>query len=176
MQMSDTWPLTAARRPLLPSASTQRRGRVLRRADYATLVKNMTDEWWERRWLRRHAMVAPFGIFATTLLLTFWLERWQWHGHASWEIMAGQVDVGAVIYAMVAVLAERGVRLMFWALDERRKWRARWRAEAQAEGRAEGMAEGEAAEAQRYENWLTKVAEEKGIPLAELLRPREDAQ
>ena len=38
------------------------------------------------------------------------------------------------------------------------------------------MAEGEAAEAQRYENWLTKVAEEKGIPLAELLRPREDAQ
>lgn len=128
----------------------------------------MTDEWWERRWLRRHAMVAPFGIFATTLLLTFWLEQWQWQGRASWEIMTGQVDVGAVIYAMAAVLAERGVRLMFWALDERRKWRARWRAEAQAEG--------EAVEAQRYEKWLTKVAEEKGIPLAELLRPREETQ
>ena len=113
-------------------------------------------------------MVAPFGIFATTLLLTFWLEQWQWQGRASWEIMTGQVDVGAVIYAMAAVLAERGVRLMFWALDERRKWRARWRAEAQAEG--------EAVEAQRYEKWLTKVAEEKGIPLAELLRPREETQ
>ena len=64
---------------------------------------------------------------------------------------------------------------MFWALDERRKWRARWRAEAQAEGRAEGRAEGQAegrAEtAQRYEKWLAQVAEEKGIPLAELLPP-----
>ena len=123
----------------------------------------MTDEWWERRWLRRHAIVAPFGIFATTLLLAFWLGQWQWQGRASWEIMAGQVDLGAVIYAMAAVLAERGVRLMFWALDERRKWRARWRAEAQAEGRAET--------AQRYEKWLAQVAEEKGIPLAELLPP-----
>ena len=117
-------------------------------------------------------MVAPFGIFATTLLLTFWLWHWQWQGRAGWEIMAGQVDVGAVIYAMAAVLAERGVRVMFWALDERRKWRAKMRAEAQAEGRAEG----EAAEAQRYEKWLTRVAEEKGIPLAELLRPREETQ
>ena len=135
----------------------------------------MTDEWWERRWLRRHAMAAPFGIFATTLLLTFWLEQWQWQGRAGWEIMAGQVDLGAVIYAMAAVLAERGVRLMFWALDERRKWRARWRAEAQAEGhaegRAEGHAEGRAETAQRYEKWLAQVAEEKGIPLAELLPP-----
>ena len=75
---------------------------------------------------------------------------------------------------------------MFWALDERRKWRARWRAEAQAEGRAkgraegrvegrvEGRAEGEAVAAQRYEGWLTKVAEERGIPLAELLPPQQE--
>ena len=139
----------------------------------------MTDEWWEGRWLRRHAMVAPFGILATTLLLTYWLERWQWHGRASWEILAGQVDVGAVIYAMVAVLVERGVRLMFWALDERRKWRARMRAEARAEGlaeglaegRTEGLAEGRTEAEQRYERWLAQVAEEKGIPLAELLPP-----
>ena len=157
------------------------------------------DEWWEeRRWLRRHAMAAPFGIFATTLLITFWLEGWQWQGSASWELMAGQVDLGAVVYAMAAVLAERGVRLMFWALDERRKWRARWRAEARAEGltegraegrtegraegrtegraegRTEGRAEGRAKEAQRYERWLAKVAEEKGIPLADLLPPEQN--
>ena len=137
--------------------------------------------------MRRHAMVAPFGILATTLLLTYWLERWQWHGRASWEILAGQVDVGAVIYAMAAVLAERGVRLMFWALDERRKWRAKMRAEARAEGLAEGLteglaegrakglaeglAEGRTEAEQRYEKWLARVAEEKGIPLAELLPP-----
>lgn len=77
------------------------------------------------------------------------------------------VDLAAVLYAMVAVLAERGARLMFWALDERRKWRAKMRAEAMAEG----LAEGEAAAAQRYEKWLAKVAEERNIPLAELLPP-----
>ena len=31
---------------------------------------------------------------------------------------------------------------MFWALDERRKWRAKARAEGLAEGRAAGRAEG----------------------------------
>ena len=135
------------------------------------------DRWLEMRWLRRHAMVAPFGIFTTTLLIAYWLEQWQWRGYTTWELMTGQVDLGAVVYAMAAVLAERGVRLMFWALDERRKWRAKWRAEARAEGLAEGLAEGKAEAAQRYENWLAKVAEERGIALAELLPPpRDDAR
>ena len=76
---------------------------------------------------------------------------------------------------------------MFWALDERRKWRAKAREEGRAEGLAEGRAEGreegraegrkegraeaEAAAAQRYEKWLSKVAEEKNIPLTDLLPP-----
>ena len=76
---------------------------------------------------------------------------------------------------------------MFWALDERRKWRAKMRAEARAEGleegraegrakgREEGRTEGQAATTQRYENWLAKVAEEKGIPLADLLPPQENS-
>lgn len=124
------------------------------------------DEWWEeRRWLRRHAMAAPFGIFATTLLITCWLEQWQWLGRAGWGLVSEQVDLSTVVYAMTAVLFERGVKFMFWALDQRRKWRAKMRADAQAE------------EAQRFENWLAKVAAEKDIPLAELMPPpREDAQ
>ena len=143
------------------------------------------DQWWERRWLRRHAMVAPFGIFATSLLITYHLERWQWHGRDSWSLVSEQVDLGTVVYAMAAVLAERGVRLMFWALDERRKWRAKARNEGHAEGHAEGRveglaegrmagrAEGQAETEQRYEGWLAKVAEEKGIALADLLPPEE---
>lgn len=124
------------------------------------------DEWWEEmRWLRRHAMAAPFGIFAATLLLTYWKEQGQWAGSASLEPAAGLVDLGAVLYAMAAVLAERGVRLMFWAWDERKKWRAK--------AREEGLAEGRAETAQRYESWLAKVAAEKGIALAELLPPEE---
>ena len=110
-------------------------------------------------------MAAPFGIFATTLLITCWLEQWQWLGRAGWGLVSEQVDLGTVVYAMTAVLFERGVKFMFWALDQRRKWRAKMRADAQAE------------EAQRFENWLAKVAAEKDIPLAELMPPpREDAQ
>ena len=152
-------------------------------------------DWWENQWLRRHATAAPFGILATALLLAFYLEKWQWHGRSSWELATAQVDIGAVLYAAAAMLAERGVRLMFWALDQRRKWRAKWRAEAVAEGHAEGIAQGivegraegvaegravgitegratgQAETQQRYDEWLARVSREKGIPLDDLLPP-----
>lgn len=142
------------------------------------------EDWQERRWLRRHAMFAPFGVFAATLLLTLYLKQWQWHGRDSWELATSQVDLGAVLYAMAAVLVERGVRAMFWALDERRKWRAQWRAAAMAEGHAEGLAlgrtegqaEGRAETRQQYHDWLAKVAQKRGIPLDELLPPNRDAE
>ena len=87
--------------------------------------------------------------------------------------MASLVDLGAVIYAAIAVLVERGVRVMFWALDERRKWRAKWRAEAQAEGRAEGRAEaftallevGRAEGNRDLEELIARIAKERGISL-----------
>lgn len=147
-------------------------------------------DWWENQWLRRHATAAPFGILATALLLAFYLEKWQWHGRSSWELATAQVDMGAVLYAAAAMLAERGVRLMFWALDQRRKWRAKWRAEAIAEGHAEGIAQGiaegraegqaegriagQAETQQRYDEWLARVSREKGIPLDDLLPPEPD--
>ena len=74
------------------------------------------------------------------------------------------VDLAAIIYGMIAVLSERGVRVMFWALDQRRQWRERWRQEARAEGREQGRAEMKA--------HLERVAREKGIDLDELL-PRD---
>ena len=104
-------------------------------------------EWWdseERRWLRRHAMAAPFGIFIATIVLGYVSAPELWGTRESLGSWASLVDLGAVVYAAIAVLAERGVRLVFWALDERRKWRERWRAQAQAEGRAQGIAEGRA--------------------------------
>lgn len=78
--------------------------------------------------------------------------------------------------------------MIFWALEERKKRRERNRAEleaeiqarveaqAQAQGklRAEGRAEGQAETAQRYEEWLAKVAEERNIPLADLLPPPQE--
>ena len=98
---------------------------------------------------------------------------------ASWRVAGSLVDLGTVLYTMAAVAVERGIRTMFWALEQHQKWRAQIRAEGQAEGRAEGRAQGqaegraqaEAATARRYEDWLAKVAKERGIDLAELLPP-----
>lgn len=118
-------------------------------------------EWWESRWLRRHAIFAPFGIFLATGLMAYWIEPGQWKGAESLQSAAELVDLAAVIYAMVAVLLERGVGMIFWALEERKKRRERWR----AEGRAEGLAEAK----QVYETVLKRVAREKGITLEELL-------
>ena len=88
-------------------------------------------EWLGMRWLRLHAMVAPFGVFAVTLLLL--ARSGQWGGWESLEPAASLVDLAAVVYGMIAVLVERGVRMVFWALDERRKWREKRRNEAQAD-------------------------------------------
>lgn len=104
-------------------------------------------QWWdseERRWLRRHAIAAPFGIFIATIVLGYVSAPELWGTRQSIGSWASLVDLGAVVYAAIAVLAERGVRVVFWALDERRKWREKWRAQAEAEGRAKGLAEGRA--------------------------------
>ena len=143
------------------------------------------EHWWaDRRWLRRHAVAAPFGVFAATMLLTLYLEQWQWPGPEGWDRAAVLADLGAVCYAMAAVAVERSIRFMFWAWEQHKKVRAQLREEGRqkglAEGEAIGLAAGEAkgasATAQRYENWLSKVAEARGIDLAELLPPDDSAQ
>ena len=116
-------------------------------------------EWREMRWLRLHAMIAPFGVFLVTVLLL--ARSGKWSGWESLESAATLVDLGAVIYAMVAVLVERGVRMVFWALDERRKWREKRREEAQADLIAEMLAEGIPQTEQELEQWARK----KGISL-----------
>jgi hypothetical protein len=118
-------------------------------------------------------MAAPFGIFLVTIILNYISAPEQWSTRESLKSVASLVDLGAVIYAAIAVLVERGVRVMFWALDERRKWRAKWRAEAQAEGRAEGRAEaftallevGRAEGNRDLEELIARIAKERGISL-----------
>ena len=101
-------------------------------------------EWWESRegrWLRRHAIAAPIGILFVTILLTYLAQPEQWNRREGLKSAASLVDLGTVLYAVFAVAVERGVRIVFWALDQRRKWREKWRADAEAEGRAKGRAE-----------------------------------
>ena len=73
------------------------------------------------RWLRRHAMITPFGAAVTTWVLSalfgdgVWLF---WHNLEPVKAMAG---VGTIGCGMVAVVGEGGIKLVFWAIDERRK-------------------------------------------------------
>ena len=154
-------------------------------------------QWWdETGWLRLHVLVAPFGVFAATLLYTLYLEQCHWQGRDSWALAGAQVDMGAVLYGMAAVAVERSVVFMFWALAQRRKWQARLReegrvigveeglAKGRVEGREEGLVEGhekgreEGREEGRtgtweeVEEWLAKVAEDRNIPIDELLPPQ----
>ncbi len=149
------------------------------------------------KWLRLHAIAAPFGVFVVTLLL---LERsGQWGGWERLEAAASLVDLAVVIYGMFAVLAERGVDMVFWALEQRQKRRAKIEAEARAvgravgrvegfaegrveghaegraEGRAEGHAEGLAEERKRQKARMALISQQTGIPLEDLLPPEDDS-
>ena len=124
------------------------------------------DEGRERQWLRRHAILAPFGIFAATALLV--VRSGQWGGWDSLGLAAEIVDLGAVLYAMVAVLAERGIDMVFWAL-ERKKQRELERKQRELENKAKVQAEILvqllAGEYPQSKEELEEWAKKKGIPL-----------
>lgn len=73
------------------------------------------------RWLRRHATITPFGAAVTTWLLSVWIGGGQWlfwHDLDPAKAMAG---LGTIAYGIIAVVAEGGIKVVFWALDERKK-------------------------------------------------------
>lgn len=131
-------------------------------------------EWWRGDWLPRHVAAAPFGVFLIALLLGLWSEAGHWQSEKVLDAAARFVDLAAVIYGMVAVSVERGGKIMFWALDQRRQWREKWRKEIEsaAEERVRAETEQELVNTRvRYESHLEQVARERGIPLEELLPP-----
>ena len=120
-------------------------------------------QWWERQWaLRIHGVLLPFGIFLVTTLLT-WRITGQWLRSDDLELAADLVDLAAVIYGMLALTAEGGVRLMFWALQKHLEWRDAMREEGRVEERKENRKATVA--------HLEKVSKETGIPLERLLPP-----
>ena len=102
-------------------------------------------------------MVAPFGVLASTALLVYLTEP-EADGFREFVRVAQElVDLGAVVYAAAVVSAERGVSMIFWALEQRKKyiaeriahnervtalWREEGREKGRTEGRTEGLAEG----------------------------------
>ena len=73
------------------------------------------------RWLRRHATIAPFGILATTIFLTYLVQQGHQDELGNITVTTDVVDLAAVLYAVVAVLVERGINMIFWALEQRQK-------------------------------------------------------
>ena len=99
-------------------------------------------------WFKRHAAIAPFGVFIVAWLMC-WSDTGNWRCWSDWSETSSLVDYAVIIYGMIAVLFEKGLDVMFWALEQRKKRMAAFRAEMMAEGlakgRADGIAEGRAA-------------------------------
>ena len=124
--------------------------------------------WWEMRWPRRHAIATPFGVFAVTALLTLWISG-QWLVPDNGKLAADLVPLAGVIYGMMALTVEGGVRLMFWAWEKHQAVRESLREEGRVEGREKGRVEGRVETEQRYMPILKQMAQEKGLTLEELL-------
>ena len=129
------------------------------------------NEWWKSRWLVRHVVFVPVGTFIATYLLSLPFGVGIWNNAKDIKTASDVVDLGAVVYTTIAVLTEGSVRMIWWALDQRRKWRAKMREEAKAEARAEAKAEvvaevltsGRAAAnaGETLEEWLERLEEER---------------
>ena len=69
-------------------------------------------------------------------------------GSVGWKVwndlpaVSNMVDLGIVVYAAIASLVEVGVRMAFYAIEQRQKDRERIRRKARQEGRQEGRREG----------------------------------
>ena len=118
------------------------------------------QKWWEMQWPRRHALAFPFGTTAATALLTYLTTGGQGTMAANLKGAADMVDLAALIYGMVAVTIEGGVRLMFWAWEKHKAVREALREEGRQEVRSA---------VKQRDKVLARVAQEKGLTLAELL-------
>ena len=115
--------------------------------------------WWEMRWPRRHAIATPFGVFVVTALLTSWISS-QWLGPNNGKLAADLVPLAGVIYGMMALTVEGGVRLMFWAWEKHQAVRESLREEGRVEGREKGRVEGRVETEQRYMPILKQMAQQ----------------
>ena len=142
----------------------------------------------KRNWQRTHAVAAPFGSALVTLLLSTRSEQWAWlfwQSEVTWNLVADNAGVGAMTYGMLAVTAEGGASLIFWALDERDKRKERRAAEREqelatalakargeghsqghSEGHSEGHSKGRAESEAEWREWYHRQVE-RGVELEE---------
>ena len=126
--------------------------------------------------MTRHAVAAPFGIFAAAALLA--VAEGGWAGWDTLGPIAAMVDLAAVIYAMLAVAFERGVNMIWWAIEQKRKREEKAQEIGRAKGLEQGMeigraglvAEMLASGMPKTEQELQEWAKERGIPVDQVPR------
>ncbi len=87
-------------------------------------------------WAARHALFAPWGILATTYALTAYIKAvgWDiWSDRGNLVTLSDMVDLGIVVYAAGASLAEVFIGMAFYALEQRQKRREKMRKEVREE-------------------------------------------
>ena len=95
-----------------------------------SLWRWLTDDNWQRR----HFVLSPFGIAATTLLVTHLRDEANRPAVAQFDEMAALVSISAVLYGMVAVLVESlGGKTVFYILSQVGKAMRAVKAEHEAE-------------------------------------------
>ncbi len=75
-------------------------------------------------WAARHALFAPWGILATTYVLTVYVKAvgWNiWNDRANIVTMSDMADLGLIVYACGASLVEVFIGMAFYALEQRKK-------------------------------------------------------
>ena len=75
-------------------------------------------------WAARHALFAPWGILATTYVLTVYVKAvgWNiWNDRANLVTMSDMADLGLIVYACGASLVEVFIGMAFYALEQRKK-------------------------------------------------------
>jgi hypothetical protein len=122
-------------------------------------------EWRDIGWLKGHAILAPFGILAVTWVLTAINNSYQWNIWENLESMATMVDLGIVVYAIVAMIGEGGLRMVFWAYQSWKRDNEKWKTEQRAVGQAQLMSKlWEAAQkGEPFEDALKRLSREEGI-------------
>ena len=123
-------------------------------------------------WQFRHAIISPFGVVATTFLVTHFASENYRPVHRHLDDAKDFIDASALIYGMSAVLMELiGGRVVFWALEQWKKGKEAYEAEArerQEAYEAEARERQEALEAEVQERQEAIIAEVRENVLSEI--------
>ena len=77
----------------------------------------------------------PVGALVVTWLLTLPAGAWRWNNRADLDMAGTLSPLGAFAYGSLVFVVEWSVRMIFWALAQRKKDREKIKAEGRAEER-----------------------------------------